>query len=465
MPKISILTPAFIDTSDKYTWLWEMLLSLHSQHFTDWEAIIIDDCSPLSLDPLKAELDTNKFRWLRTSTNSGPSSTRNTAAALALSDALLPVDADDLLASEDTLGIMYRAWEIDKTKIIYGDIQRLVDGEKNRIINLSEYTFQNSLKFDGIMPVTAMHSKEAHTKAGGWKLDMGAGLEDVEYWIACGKAGFCGQRIPVTTLLYRKHNQSRSYNLRHVNRQEETMRMKLLDIHRDVYEGRLPMGCCGGGGSSYVPPQSISNGGIQNISTPLTDFPDGQKQWVQYLGQRDAGWQVVGDFTGIHYSIDSPGHKFEVHINDLPKFRRSGKGYDFAVGVPAPVEMIAVVIPMPVENGRYQAPEPQLAQIERLDTVGAMARGITFGLDSSVNALLEQTKDVAEVMKVQANGGQSTYDLSGLDLGEKVQQMLEAESWTVEKLAQAEPEELKAYPGVGPKIANQIVQRAKEYLV
>lgn len=152
---------------------------------------------------------------------------------------------------------------------------------------------------------------------------------------------------------------------------------------------------------------------------------------------------MVGEFTAIHYVIDGPGHKFEVHLNDLPKFRRSGRGRDFAVGVPAPVEMIPVTIPAPQENGRYQAPEPQLAQVERLDNVGMVARGI-------------------EPQPI--DNGNKTYDLSGLDLGEKVQQMLEAESWTIEKLAQADPEELEAYPGIGKMTSKRIIDTAKWYL-
>ena len=98
MPKISILTPAFIDSSEKLGWLREMFHTLQRQHFTDWEAIIVDDSSPLSLDSLKVEFPS--FRWLRTSENSGPAKCRNLAASLALSEALLAVDADDLLADD-----------------------------------------------------------------------------------------------------------------------------------------------------------------------------------------------------------------------------------------------------------------------------------------------------------------------------------------------------------------------------
>jgi len=430
---LSIITPAYIDTPLKLEWLREMLLSLQGQRFRDWEAIVIDDSSPLSLDSLKSEF--SHYRWFRTSHNSGPSLTRNLAVSLAQGDAILPLDADDLLADNNTLEIMYRTWEADHNRVVYGDIQRLVDGKRDRVINLAEYTFQRSLNFDGIMPVTALHSKEAHIKAGGWKSELGAGLEDVEYCISLGKTGFCGHHIPATTLLYRKHEASRSFNLRHINRQEAKMRDKILSIHKDVYEGRLPMGCCGGGGSSYIPPASGGNGGAQqqSIATPLSDFPENQTQWTQYLGQREGSWGVVGEFTGIHYTIDGPGFKFPVHINDLPKFRRSGRGRDFMVGVAAPIELkpVLVEIPVPTENGRYQPPQPQLAQVES--------------------------------QPVEVNGGQ-TYDLSGLDLGEKVQQMLESEAWTLEKLARAEVDDLTAYPGIGPKIAGVIVQKAKEYI-
>lgn len=462
MPKISILTPAYIDSHDKLTWLREMLHSLQSQRFTDWEAIIIDDCSPLGLDILKTEFsDSARFRFLKSAQNFGPSLTRNTAAALAEAEALLPIDADDLLADENVLGAFYSAWEPDKSRIVYGDLQRLENGQKGAVFNLPEYTFQQALNFNGIMPVTALHSRDAHIKAGGWKADLNYGLEDVEYWIAAGKAGFCGHRIHGVVLLYRRHQDSRSYQLRMVNRKETEMRNKILELHRDVYEGRYPMGCCGGG-SSYVPPRNGGNGGqaqMSNISTPLTEFKEGEKSWVQYTGQREGSFSVVGDFTGIHYTIEQPGHKFQVHINDLPKFRRAGRGRDFAVDVSSPVEVqpVLVEIPPPAENGRYQAQEPALAQIERLDPVAARTRGVEY--QAPPQPALEPMAQVAV-----AGAQPQTYDLGGLELGDKVQQMLENEAWTVEKLATADPEELRVYPGIGPKIAGQIVDKAKEYL-
>jgi hypothetical protein len=43
--------------------------------------------------------------------------------------------------------------------------------------------------------------------------------------------------------------------------------------------------------------------------------------------------------------------------------------------------------------------------------------------------------------------------------------MLEGESWTIQKLAMAETVELTPYPGIGPKVAGQIITKAREYQV
>ncbi|MGH7273887.1 MAG: glycosyltransferase family 2 protein, partial [Nitrospiria bacterium] len=257
MPKLSIITPAFIDSQDRLNWFGETLDSVLTQGFTDWESIIIDDCSPTDLAGLKREFSDPRFRWFRTSQNSGPALCRNTAAALAESGALLPIDADDILADENALAVLYDAWQSDKFRIVYGDLQRLENGERGKIYNLPEYTFNKALDTNGIMPVTALHSVECHVKAGGWKPELNYGLEDVEYWIAAGKAGFCGQKTHGVVLLYRRHETSRHARLK-TERHETEMRNKIVDMHRDVYEGRFPMGCCGGGGSSYVPPSNQS---------------------------------------------------------------------------------------------------------------------------------------------------------------------------------------------------------------
>ena len=58
MPNLSIIMPAYVDSYDKLDWMQEALESIQSQTFTDFEVIIIDDKSSISLDVLELMLST-----------------------------------------------------------------------------------------------------------------------------------------------------------------------------------------------------------------------------------------------------------------------------------------------------------------------------------------------------------------------------------------------------------------------
>lgn len=374
---ISIITPAYIDSIEKLEWLNEMIASVRTQSIPDWELIIMDDASPMPINLYDSD---PRVRTMRMVTRTGPALCRNTAVALARYPALLPLDADDVLPSHNILDKLYQSWLEDRTKIVYGDLQRLevVEGvwREGRVHELPEYKFTrpdfgiNGTVLDpaGTIPVTALHSIECHHKAGGWKAELEHGLEDVEYWIAAGKAGFCGKHIPEIVLLYRKHDESRSSTLRRT-KHETQMRNKIREMHQDVYRGEYPMGCCGSG-KAYIPPDSINQ---SSVSAPLAldMYPPSEKVWVEYVGARQGSFGVVGQFTNYPYTVDGPGHKLEVHVNDISKFKHSGRGQDFRVGVGAPNGFT----PPPPPSGPtpFVAPEPALAQILQLDKVAALA--------------------------------------------------------------------------------------------
>jgi len=367
---ISIITPARIETIEQLQWLNEMVESIVGQMMQEWELILMDDASPMSIT-LNASDD--RIRYFRMVNRGGPALCRNTAVRLARYDALLPVDADDLLSFPDVLGTLFSTYQKDPSKVIYGDLQRyerLPTGQwqKGKRFDLPEYTFLKSMDLNGIIPVTALHSYDCHMKAGGWKPQLEAGLEDVEYWIGAGKAGFCGQRVPEVVLLYRKHDSSRTAKLLESKRNTE-MRNAIRELHTDVFEGRYPMGCCGGG-RPYVPPDTFTQANVSAPST-LDKYSSQDKVWVEYTGQRQGSFGMVGRFTNISYVVNGPGHKIEVHVNDLPQFRRSGRGLDFSVGVQAPNGKVQVIEVKDVGNSAFVAPEPQIAQIERLDGVMA----------------------------------------------------------------------------------------------
>lgn len=359
---ISILMPAYIDSVEKLEFLNEAIRSLKSQTLQDWELLLVDDCSPY---PISIAEPDDRIRQFRTVTQSGPALCRNTAAALALNECLLPFDSDDLLGSTTTLEHMYGLWAKNTDKIIYGHLQRLElktkGWELGKVAKLPDYTFKLVLNPKGVIPVTGMHSIECHQRAGGWKAILDSGLEDLEYWIAAGKAGFCGLKIDEVTLIYRRHNNSRSANLRNSFAQETEMRRKIRNLHEDVFSGRFPMGCCGGGGS-YMPPTNNQQASSVASPTTLNQVAQNEKIWIEYVGKREGSFGMVGKFSNIGYDIKGPGHKLEVHVKDLPIFKGSGRGNDFIIGVPAPTQTQQT-------NGStpFIAQPPQLATIERLD--------------------------------------------------------------------------------------------------
>lgn len=465
MPNISVITAVHADTVEKIDWLKETIQSVLNQTFPDWEMIVVNDASEMYVEGLKSEFMDHRIRWFNSANHSGPAMCRNTGVALAESEAIIALDADDQLGSPDGLQVMYDVWQQDKTKIIYGDLQRLelVEGEfkRGRTFKLGEYSFEKSLDPRGLFPITALHSKECHERAGGWKPELELGLEDVEKWIAAGKAGFCGQRVPYTTLLYRKHDTSRAYNLRFNLRREGEMGNKIKEMHLDVYEGRYPVGCCGGSRAS-VP---VNNPQPRSAAPATLDqFGVDDKVWVQYLGKRQGAFGVVGAFTNYSYLIKGSGHKFEVHKQDTSKFSRSGRGDDFAVGVQAPEE--APVKKIEITEEGYVAPPPQLAVIERVDRRGMDNPSIEVDPQLDVPIVQEIVQPAEETYAdppipstvVKENG-----DLSGLQLG-NFQSVLEKDGWTVEKLAKAKIGSLMKYPQVGSVRASKIIERAKEVL-
>lgn len=479
MPRISIITPVYCDTGEKIEWLAEMLQSVKEQSFVDWEVILIDDCSPLLLGAVKLQFENEtRFRWLRASRNQGPAACRNTAAALAESDCLLPVDSDDMLATPDALQQYYDVWSLDKTKIVYGNLHRLTNQnghwERGRPITLADYTFERVMNLNGLFPVTAMHSVSCHKAAGGWKPALQFGLEDVEYWISAGRAGYCGQHINHLALAYRRHEQSRSFNLRYGNLNEDVMKRQIMDIHRDCFEGNMACGGCGKSGNAPAVNQVQAQAVMAAAPkvTYLEGVPDSQKIWVQYNGGRDAGFNIFGRAIKGNYRILGKGHKFQIHLDDVKHFRsqREGsRGGVFLVGVPSPSdepEPEPQVIEAPRPTSEYNGGEPALAELERLDAVAVATRGIEP--QSEPVAAVEAAPMVDDIHPASAlpqpNGPAQATGLEVLELSENIAAMLEAESWTVEKLAEATPDDLIAYPGIGPKRSQQIVDSAKLWL-
>ena len=214
-------------------------------------------------------------------------------------------------------------------------------------------------------------------------------------------------------------------------RMEGNARGKIREMHQDLYEGRYPVGCCGGGSRAPVPSAPSAP-----APTSLTAFREDERVWVKYNGGRTGAFGMVGPASRYTYSVEGTNHVFQVHVNDVQLFRRSGRGQDFSVGV-APPE--PEMVPEVVEVERREVGPPVMAEIERLD-------GVAEGFQ--------------EPEKFQEIEQSTEKSLDGLDLG-SFRGPLEAQGWTVEKLASASVGDLTPIRGIGIVTAAKIIDAAR----
>jgi hypothetical protein len=487
---VSVLTAARLDSENKVRWLNEAMESIESQRFdgtVEW--VVVDDDSPMppELPP---------HGWIvraKASRRQGPAMCRNTAQRLASGRARIVLDADDMLAGPDVLAKLFDAWKTDETRFVYGDIQLYENGQPGKVVPLTPdgYSFEATLNPKGVVPVTAMHSESCWRNAGGWKRELDAGLEDLEFWIAAGAAGHCGLKMEgLTAILYRKHLTSRTQEMRAEFRQQE-MQDRIREMHADLYEGRWPVGCCGGkrGGGGAGKPLAIPNA----PRSLAGDHVAGGKVWVRYNGKKSGGFGIKGQITGEVYRVDTVGAEFQIWSVDADFFRRQGRGRDFSVGIPEPVqpeaERPAMPEPETVPEERFVGAEPELAEIVQMPPQVAEAlrtapqRGridLSDGVQPEELALAGKTiersiKDqfgakYARVAAVEVDEPADArelleaardHPLEDMDLSPRMQAMLEDEGWTVPKLARAAEGELEPYPGIGAVTERRILDKAK----
>jgi hypothetical protein len=362
-------------------------------------------------------------RWLDAE-GQGVSMARNQAADAARYDLLLPLDADDKLAP-DALPAFLKAWgERGDAGIIYSDV--VMFGEDYAQVYLAaDYHFPTLLKAT-FMTVGCLHRKADWDRAGGWRLDMTQGLEDWEYWIALGELGVCGKRLSEPLYWYRRHPRGRLQWLKANRELWDRAYAAMRELHIDSYNGRYPMGCCGGSRSVVRRVPAAAPKAALAASMPSSDG----LVLLAYYGPRKGDFQVVSGVTRTRYHVPGQGqivrplHSGKQGVNpaDVAWFRSVNGGRDFRpVDVPKPAAGLAPAPPprpqpRPVKAEQWTpevmeaeaAPEPEpvpdiqgmtVAEIKELDLSPEMALAL-YGQEQGG----KQRKTVLEWLKEQADG-------------------------------------------------------------
>lgn len=231
-PRVSVITPVLDAGPD----LERALASVTAQGRSDVEVVLVDDGStdPRTLEILKAAERRPGTSVYRTS-NRGPSAARNLAVEHARGEYILPLDADDYLASSylaTTVPILDASPDVGVVHTWIG----LVGGHHGtwRTGRLAI----PDLLVRCTVHVTALYRRALWVDVGGYDPDFVETGEDWDFWIRAAARGWTAREVPEVLAYYQRSVKSRERRARAPGLSGRVMR-RLVVKHRALYEKHL----------------------------------------------------------------------------------------------------------------------------------------------------------------------------------------------------------------------------------
>lgn len=197
---ITIITPAYIKTSNYIPWLIECVEStLNTRH------IIVDDCSHVKIAHILQKYP--HVTYIRLDKRSGPAVCRNVAVANCVTPLIFPLDCDDVLA-ENALTSFLNYWKHYNVPI-YSDLFKfgIVEDKHFILKDISDKLLKGTT---GFAAVSVLHSVEQHNEIGGWETLQ---LYEDGYYNAKLFHCFGGKRISMPLVGWRQHPNQRHRNV------------------------------------------------------------------------------------------------------------------------------------------------------------------------------------------------------------------------------------------------------------
>jgi GT2 family glycosyltransferase len=292
------------------------------QTFQSFEVVIVDDGSTDNTPEVgKALVDPWKaVRYIRQN-NAGSATACNSGINASYGKYIAPLDSDDMMLP-NRLENMYRLQLDNPHSVVFDDlltfdktgIHKNGHGEP-RVWQMPTYDFYK-IVWKNTMHKGLMFPKEAWREVGGYPEVMNKGREDWAFNVGLGRLGWCGVKTAEAGYLYRREGQNRTL----INT-TPYWRWKFLDqltsIYPDVYNGRYPMGCCGGNKQAYAKQNSKRTlaGGIKGMK----QLP-GQSGMIKmrYEGANAGNSSFWGPVTGIRYVFGGGRKEGYVDEFDVP---------------------------------------------------------------------------------------------------------------------------------------------------
>jgi teichuronic acid biosynthesis glycosyltransferase TuaG len=225
MPQVSIIMPNYNGQKT----IVSAVQSVLDQTETDFELLIIDDCSTDNSRALikKLKKQDKRIRSFSTEKNTGsPNTPRNIGVKNAVGRFIAFLDSDDIWFP-DKLAQELPCFKNDTVAIVFSNYEKMdaLGNRNNRIIYAPEYvTYRRLLKSNCIGNLTALYD----TKKVGKICFIQHGHEDYILWLTILSKEFIAQNCGFVTSLYRESKDSISHN-----------KLKVIKWQWDIYRNIL----------------------------------------------------------------------------------------------------------------------------------------------------------------------------------------------------------------------------------
>lgn len=333
-PEVSVIIPCFNHgryLSDAVNSLIGGKTSLGymlGQTFQSFEIIIVDDASNDGVTPQIVDSLADGWKGIRVihlDKNRGTAGAHNAGIEQAVGRLITCMSADDMREPWG-LEALYEASLANPHSLVYDELQPFDRSRRHvSVWGLPPYNFEELLERN-MVPVGTMFEKKAWEEVGGYPEKLRYGREDWGFAIAMGQAGYCGVKLSRAGYLYRREGQNRTLS-NTTPEWRESFKRQMVELFPDLYKGKRPMGCCGGGRRAVSKGQTS----VAGFSTAGGTTMPGQEGMVvlEYQGgnvgsQAWGGHSVPSGRTYL-FGANSKDYRKLVDNRDVPWFLQKRK--------------------------------------------------------------------------------------------------------------------------------------------
>lgn len=230
MPKVSVVIPCF----NQGAYLDEAVNSVLAQTYRDFEIVIVNDGSTDgATNDFLAEYQRPQTKILHTS-NQGLAAARNNGIREAKGEYILPLDADDRIATtyvEKAVQVLDQNQEIG---IVYCRAETF--GAVQGPWRADEFSLGRML-LGNLIFCTALFRKPDWEKVGGYKSDMCHGWEDWDFWLSLLELNRRVYRIPEVLFQYHVKAESMAKSMDVAKKVD--MHLQVIKRHPALYVENL----------------------------------------------------------------------------------------------------------------------------------------------------------------------------------------------------------------------------------